>query len=97
MMAESGEIKHDIYSSEHPNITFDWEKWNNYDKEWWVQLKMDIREVRLLYSTITFYLDNYSGKAIGRPPEEPSYLAFLQKELYKMIQDYNLTHNDSNR
>ena len=38
------------------------------------------------------YLDNYSG-APGRPPEEQHYLPFLKGELYRMIQDYNLTHN----
>ena len=89
---ERSPLKHDIYSSEYPNTTFDWEKWNSYDKEWWVQLKMDLKEVRLLYSTLSFYLDNYTG-APGRPPDEVSYLKFLQGELYKMIQDYNLTHH----
>ena len=84
------EVKQDIYSVKEGG--FDWEKWNSYDKEWWVQLKMDLKEVRLLYSTLSFYLDNYTG-APGRPPDEVSYLKFLQGELYKMIQDYNLTHH----
>ena len=87
-MAE--EVKQDIYSVKEGG--FDWDKWNSYDKEWWVQLKMDLKEVRLLYSTISFYLDNYAGTP-ERPPEEESYLKFLQGELYKMIQDYNLTHH----
>ena len=88
---ERSPLKHDVYSGEHED-GFDWGKWNSYDKEWWVQLKMDIKEVRILYSMISFYLHNYSG-APGRPPEEQHYLPFLQGELYKMIQDYNLTHN----
>ena len=87
---ERSPLKNDAYSVKEDG--FDWSKWNSYDKEWWVQLKMDAKEVRLLYSMISFYLHNYSG-APGRPPEEQNYLLFLQGELYKMIQDYNLTHN----
>ena len=90
-MAEGDGLKHDVYSARHENA-FDWDKWASYDKEWWIQLKMDAKEVRLLYSMISFYLDNYSG-APGRPHEEQHYLPHLQQELYKMIQDYNLTHN----
>jgi len=90
MPEERSPLKNDSYSVKEGG--FDWEKWNNYDKEWWVQLKMDAKEVRLLYSMISFYLDNYSG-APGRPPEEQPYLLFLKGELYKMIQDYSLTHN----
>ena len=85
---ERSPLKNDIYSEGN----FDWDKWDNYDPEWWIQMKMNIKEVRLLYSMVCFYNQNYLG-APGRPPEEGSYLAFLQGELYKMIQDYNLTHN----
>ena len=87
-MSEENGLKDDLYSK----WNFDWEKWNHYDKEWFCQLRLDMKEVRLLYSMISFYLDNYSG-APGRPPEEHHYLPFLKGELYKMIQDYNLTHN----
>jgi hypothetical protein len=90
-MAEGDGLKHDVYSA-HQDNAFDWDKWGSYDKEWWIQLRMDIKEVRLLYSMVSFYLDNYSG-APGRPNEEQYYLPFLKGELYKMIQDYNLTHN----
>ena len=90
-MTEGDGLKHDVYSARHENA-FDWDKWASYDKEWWIQLKMDIKEVRLMYSLVSFYLQNYSG-APGRPPEEQHYLPYLQQELYKMIQDYNLTHN----
>ena len=90
-MPEENGLQHDVYSQTHED-GFDWGKWNSYDKEWWVQLKMDLKEVRLLYSTISFYLDNYAGTP-ERPPEEESYLKFLKGELYKMIQDYNLTHH----
>ena len=62
-MAE--EVKQDIYSVKEGG--FDWDKWNSYDKEWWVQLKMDIKEVRLLYSTVSFYLDN-NAVTPERPP-----------------------------
>ena len=92
-MPEENGLKHDVYSQTHED-GFDWSKWNKFDKEWWVQLKMDAKEVRLLYSMITFYLSNYASSP-GRPPDEVSYLTFLKGELYKMIQDYNFTHNDS--
>ena len=54
-MAEGDGLKHDVYSARQENA-FDWDKWNSYDKEWWVQLKMDAKEVRLLYSMISFFL-----------------------------------------
>ena len=92
-MPEENGLQHDVYSQTHED-GFDWGKWNSYDKEWWVQLKMDAKEVRLLYSMISFYLSNYSG-APGRPPDEEHYLKFLKGELYKMIQDYNFTHKNS--
>ena len=88
MTEERSPLKNDVYATDN----FDWTKWKNDDMEWNVQMKMNIKEVRMLYSMISFYLDNYSG-APGRPPEEQSYLLFLHGELYKMIQDYNLTHN----
>ena len=92
-MPEENGLQHDVYSQTHED-GFDWGKWNSYDKEWWVQLKMDAKEVRLLYSMISFYLSNYSG-APGRPPDEEHYLKFLKGEIYNMIQDYNFTHNNS--
>ena len=90
-MPEENGLKHDVYSQKHED-GFDWSKWNSYDKTWEVYLKMDIRDVRLMYSFTSFYLDNYTGSP-GRPPDEKNYLAFVKGELYKMIQDYNLTHN----
>ena len=90
-MPEENGLKHDVYSQTHED-GFDWNNWSNYDKNREIQLKMDIKEVRLMYSFATFYLDNYTGSP-GRPPDEKSYLKYLQSELYKMIQDYNLTHN----
>ena len=92
-MSDEKALEHDVYSQTHED-GFDWNKWNKFDKEWWVQLKLDAKEVRLLYSMITFYLSNYAASP-GRPPDEESYLTFLKGELYKIIQDYNFTHNDS--
>ena len=88
---ERSPLKSDEYASEN----FDWNKWNNYDKEWRATFRMDMKEVRILYSMVSFYLNNYSG-APGRPPEEQHYLPFLKGELYKMIQDYNFTHHTTN-
>ena len=88
MAEERSPLKNDVYATDN----FDWTKWKSDDMEWNVQMKMNIKEVRMLYSMISFYLHNYSG-APGRPPEEENYLPWLQGELYKMIQDYNLSHH----
>ena len=56
-MSDEKALEHDVYSQTHED-GFDWNKWNKFDKEWWVQLKLDAKEVRLLYSMITFYLSN---------------------------------------
>ncbi len=52
------EVKQDIYSVKEGG--FDWDKWNSYDKEWWVQLKIDLKELILHYINLIFYFDNYS-------------------------------------
>tara|TARA_R100000008_G_scaffold71742_1_gene49685 strand:- start:315 stop:593 length:279 start_codon:yes stop_codon:yes gene_type:complete len=85
---ERSPLKNDIYSTDN----FDWQKWNQDDTDWNVTFKMNIKEARLMYSFVSFYLQNYMG-APGRPPEEEHYLPWLQKELYKMIQDYNFSHH----
>ena len=85
---ERSPLKNDIYSTGN----FDWEKKRQWDKEWNVAMKMNIKELRLLYSTVSFYLNNYTG-APERPPEEEDYLEFLQTELYKMITEYNFSHH----
>ena len=85
---ERSPLKQDIYSQG----SFDWKKWNDDDLDWKVTTSMNIKEVRLMYSFVTFYLHNYTG-APGRPPEEENYLPWLQGELYKMIQDYNFSHH----
>ena len=54
-MPEENGLKHDVYSQTHED-GFDWSKWNSYDKTWEVNLKMDIKEVRLMYSLICFIL-----------------------------------------
>ena len=43
-MAEGDGLKHDVYSA-HQDNAFDWDKWGSYDQEWWIQLRMDIKEV----------------------------------------------------
>ena len=86
------ELQHDRLKYEN----FDWANhpWNEDDMEWSVNLRMNIKEVRLLYSIVSHFIDHSSGLP-GRPPDEEHYLKFLKGELYKMIQDYNFTHNNS--
>jgi len=86
---ERSPLKNDVYSTGN----FDWNpKWNEDDLDWSCSFKLNIREIRLMYSFVTFYLHNYMG-APGRPPAEEKFLPWIQKELYKMIQDYNFSHH----
>ena len=85
---ERSPLKNDEYST----INFDWNEWKDYDRDWRITLNLNIKEVRLMYSFVSFYLDNFTGSP-HRPPDEEIYLVFIQGELYKMIQEYTFTHN----
>ena len=64
------------------------------DLEWWAEQRMNIREVRMLYSSISHYQfiwEKYNG---GRPPEEIEFLNWYKRKLFSMISDYNFTHHE---
>ena len=72
---------------------YDFDK-NEDDLEWWAEQRMNIREVRMLYSSISHYQfiwEKYNG---GRPPEEMEFLNWYRSKLFSMISDYNFTHHE---
>ena len=72
---------------------YDFDK-NEDDLEWWAEQRMNIREVRMLYSSISHYQfiwEKYNG---GRPPEEMEFLNWYKRKLFSMISDYNFTHHE---
>ena len=65
---------------------------NEDDLEWWAESRMNIRDVRSLYSSIEYYEKIWPG-----PPErqenEQKFLNNFNENLYRMITDYNFTHH----
>ena len=64
----------------------------NDDLEWWAETRMNIRDVRSLYSSINYYQSIWPG-----PPErqenEQKFLNNFKENLYRMITDYKFTHH----
>ena len=64
------------------------------DLEWWAEHRMNIREIRMLYSSISHYQYNWEKYNGGRPPEEINFLNWYKRKLFSMISDYNFTHHE---
>ena len=64
------------------------------DLEWWAEQRMNIREIRMLYSSISHYQYNWEKYNGGRPPEEINFLNWFKRKLFSMISDYNFTHHE---
>ena len=62
------------------------------DLDWWAETRMNIREVRSHYSSISFYLIIWPGEP-DRPIEEKKFLENYKQQLFRMITDYNYTHH----
>ena len=62
------------------------------DLEWWAETRMNIRDVRSHYSSVSFYLSIWPGDP-DRPAEEMKFLEGLKENLFRMITDYNFTHH----
>ena len=62
------------------------------DLEWWAETRMNIRDVRSLYSSLDYYMKIWPGEP-GRPKDEKKFIDNLQNHLYRMITDYNFTHH----
>ena len=62
------------------------------DLEWWAETRMNIRDVRSLYSSLDYYMKIWPGEP-DRPNDEKKFIDNLQNHLYRMITDYNYTHH----
>ena len=62
------------------------------DLDWFAETRMNIRDVRSHYSSVSFYLSIWPGEP-DRPKEEKQFLEGYQRNLYRMITDYNYHHH----
>ena len=64
------------------------------DLEWWAEQRMNIREVRMAYSSLTHYSNIWEKWNVDRPPEEIEFLNWYKGKLFSMISDYNFTRHE---
>ncbi len=66
------------------------------DMEWWVEHRFNIREIRMLFSSLEHYERLWPGKGFStqRPEEEREFIQWYQSKLFAMITDYNFTHHE---
>ena len=63
------------------------------DMEWWAEQRFNIREVRMIYSSLENYKTVWQGEP-DRPKEEMEFVDWYKGRLFAMITDYNYTHHD---
>jgi len=75
-------------------------KKNEYDFErseddltWWAEQRFNIREVRMISSSLENYKTIWQGEP-QRPKEEMEFVDWYQGRLFAMITDYNYTHHE---
>ena len=61
--------------------------------EWWAETRMNIRDVRSLYSSISYYMEIWPGEP-DRPKDEKKFLENFKRQLFRMITDYNFTNHE---
>ena len=61
--------------------------------EWWAEQRFNIREVRMVYSSLENYKTVWQGPP-DRPKEEMEFVDWYKGRLFAMITDYNYTHHD---
>ena len=62
------------------------------DLEWWAEIRMGIRDIRSIYSSIDYYMKIHPGEP-DRPEGEKGFLENYKRQLFRMITDYNFTHH----
>ena len=62
------------------------------DLTWWAEQRFNIREVRMLSSSLDNYKSVWQGEP-QRPKEEMEFVDWYQGRLFAMITDYNYTHH----
>ena len=63
------------------------------DLTWWAEQRFNIREVRMISSTLQNYKTVWQGEP-ERPKEEMEFVDGYQGRLFAMITDYNYTHHE---
>ena len=61
--------------------------------EWWCQWKMNIKDVRMFYSSIDYYSTIWPGPP-ERPEEEKEFLENYKGRLFAMLTDYNFSNHE---
>ena len=62
------------------------------DLDWWAETRFNIKDVRSLYSSLSYYLEIWPGEP-DRPKDEKKFLENFKRSLFRMITDYNYTHH----
>ena len=62
------------------------------DLDWWAECRMNIQDVRSVYSSIDYYLKIWPGEP-DRPEGEKQFLENFKGNMFRMITDYNYTHH----
>ena len=63
------------------------------DLTWWAEQRFNIREVRMISSTLDNYKTVWQGEP-DRPKEEMEFVDWDRGRLFAMITDYNYTHHE---
>ena len=63
------------------------------DMSWWAEQRFNIREVRMVYSSLENYKSVWQGPPT-RPKEEMEFVDWYKGRLFAMITDYNYTHHE---
>ena len=63
------------------------------DLTWWAEQRFNIREVRMLSSSLDNYKSVWQGEPHS-PKEEMEFVDWYRGRLFAMITDYNYTHHE---
>ena len=66
---------------------------NEDNLEWWAETRMNIRDVRSMYSSINFYMKIWPGEP-DRPEAKKKYLDNIKQQLFSMITEYNFCNHN---
>tara|TARA_R100000008_G_scaffold19132_1_gene9803 strand:+ start:450 stop:668 length:219 start_codon:yes stop_codon:yes gene_type:complete len=61
---------------------------DEHDERPFIQANFGINDVRLIYNSVSFFLENWPGTP-ERPAEEEGYLLDMKTKLYSMLLEYN--------
>ena len=63
------------------------------DLTWWAEQRFNIREVRMISSSLDNYKTVWQGEPT-RPQDEMEFVDWYRGKLFAMIADYNYTHHE---